>query len=277
MKYLILTWALLLTSAVAFAADVNPEQDRQAYQKHFTEAFKEVPLKEFTNGVYAIDPEGRAQWEAIEEFPPYEIAIEKGETEWNTPFANGKTYQSCFKWPVAEGLRQHYPYFDAERKMVVTLERALNECREANGEEAFGWKKGKLVDLSAYVSFQSRGKLIKVQIEGADAKAAYAEGKQFYYAKRGQLNMSCADCHIYNAGNNVRADVLSPGLGHPSHFPVYRSKWDAMGSLHRRFGGCNNNIRAKPFKAQGKEYSNLEFFLTYMSNGLPYNGPGARK
>ena len=50
-----------------------------------------------------------------------------------------------------------------------------------------------------------------------------------------------------------------------------------MGTLHRRFAGCMTNIRAKPFKAQGTEYANLEYFLTYMSNGLEFNGPGARK
>jgi sulfur-oxidizing protein SoxA len=50
-----------------------------------------------------------------------------------------------------------------------------------------------------------------------------------------------------------------------------------IGTLHRRFTGCNKQVRAKPFKAQGEEYRNLEYFLTYMSNGLTLNGPGARK
>jgi len=27
----------------------------------------------------------------------------------------------------------------------------------------------------------------------------------------------------------------------------------------------------------GEEYRNLEYFLTYMQNGLPLNGPGSRK
>lgn len=278
MKPMLLSWFLLvLASSVAFAADVDPEQDRQAFQKFFTERFSDVPLNDFGNGVYSIDKASRAQWESIEEFPPYEINIEDGEAEWNTPFANGKTYQSCFEWPLEEGIRHHYPFWDDQRQMVITLERALNECREANGEKAFKWKKGKLVDLSAFVAYQSRGKVIDVKIPNDAAKAAYADGKKFFYTKRGQLNMACADCHIYNASNRVRADVLSPALGHPSHFPVYRSKWQGMGSLHRRFAGCNNNIRAKPFKPQGSEYSNLEYFLTYMSNGLEFNGPGARK
>ena len=97
------------------------------------------------------------------------------------------------------------------------------------------------------------------------------------YAKRGQLNFACADCHVYSPGMNLRTDILSPALGQVTHFPVYRSKWGEMGTMHRRYAGCNKQVRAKPFKAQGEEYRNLEYFHTYMSNGLPVNGPGARK
>jgi sulfur-oxidizing protein SoxA len=107
--------------------------------------------------------------------------------------------------------------------------------------------------------------------------AAYKRGKNHFYAKRGQLNMSCADCHRANAGNRIRADLLSPALGHTTHFPVYRSKWGGLGTLHRRYGGCNKQVRARPHKPQSDEYRALEYFHTYMSNGLAMNGPGARK
>ena len=91
------------------------------------------------------------------------------------------------------------------------------------------------------------------------------------------MNMSCADCHVHNSGNKIRADILSPALGHATHFPVYRSKWGGLGTMHRRYGGCNKQVRAKPYKAQSDEYRALEYFHTFMSNGLEANGPGARK
>jgi len=72
-------------------------------------------------------------------------------------------------------------------------------------------------------------------------------------------------------------DHLSAGLGHPSHFPVYRSKLGKMISLHSRFYGCVRDVGAQPFDEQSEAYRNLEYFLTYMSNGLEVNGPGARK
>jgi len=140
-----------------------------------------------------------------------------------------------------------------------------------------------MAHLSAYLSYQTRNQTIKVKTpKGKKAVAAYTRGKAHFYAKRGQLNMSCADCHYYYSGEKIRADIVSPALGHVSHFPVYRNKWakkngDGMGTLHRRYGGCNKQVRAKPFKAKSTEYSALEYFETYMSNGLELNGPSQRK
>ena len=258
------------------ATETSPADDLKVYRDYFSKRFPGIPMNEFGNGVYAIDKVSRDSWEAIEEFPPYEPMIEAGETMWNTPFANGNTYGSCFGDDPAQ--RGNYPYWDAKRKMVVTLALAINECREANGEKPLKYKKGKIADLLAYMSYESRGQKINVEVpDDPDALAAYNAGKSFYFARRGQLNFSCAHCHMESSAMHVRTDILSPALGHTSGWPVYRSKWGELGTLHRRFDGCNKQVRAKPFKAQGEEYRNLEFFLTHMSNGIEYNGPSARK
>ncbi len=254
----------------------GPEDDRMAFEKYFTSKFPETPKHDFINGIYSIDPPSREQWLEIEEFPPYELSIDAGRSAWEKPFANGKGYADCFGDGAVRG---QYPYWDSGRKEIITMELAINECREANGEEPLKYGKGKLADISAYMSFMSRGQKINVIIpeDDPDALAAYERGKQFYYSKRGQLNFACIDCHGSGSGNLVRADRLSPALGHVSHWPVYRSKWGNMGTLHRRFGGCNRQVRAASFKPQSPQYRELELFLTYMSNGLEYNGPGARK
>lgn len=265
--------AMLATTA---GAVTDPEADRQAYSDYYAKRHG-IDLTAFVNGAYALNPSAYAEWQTIEEFPPYELALGEGETLWNKRFANGKTFQDCFDTTPEDGLRSKYPHWDDARKQVVTLELALNECLKSNGEKTVRWKKGPIASLSAYVAYQGRGHKIQVSVPNADALNAYEQGKQFYYAKRGQLNMSCADCHVYNSGNRVRAEMLSPGIGHTTHWPVYRSKWGEMGTLHRRFGGCNEQVRAKSFPAQGEEYRNLEYFLAYMSNGMETNGPGARK
>ena len=255
----------------------TPDEDLATWRAYFQKRFPQVPAEDFANGVYSIDPVGRENWEAIEEFPPYEAAIENGEEMWNTPFANGKTYAECF--PDGPGVEGQYPYWDKDKGMVMTLPLAINNCREANGEEPLKYKKGPIADILAYMASESRGQVINVEIPADDPRAleAYEQGKNFYFARRGQLNFSCASCHVGNSGTTLRTEILSPALGHTTHFPVYRSKWGEMGTLHRRFSGCNKQVRAKDFPAQGEEYRNLEYFMTYLNNGMELNGPGARK
>ncbi len=271
----------LLATGSAFAnkkaTDTTPEEDLKVYRDYFMKKFPGVPLNEFQNGVYAIDKVSRDSWEAIEEFPPYEPMIEEGEEMWNKPFANGKTYSSCF--PDGPAQRKNYPRWDAKRKMVVTLPMMVNECREKNGEKPLKWAKGPITRILSYMAYESRGQKTHVVIPkgDADALAAYNDGKSFYFARRGQLNFSCASCHVESAGQHIRTDILSPALGQTTGWPVYRSKWGELGTLHRRFKGCNKQVRAKPFKPQHRQYRNLEYFLTHMSNGIEYNGPSARK
>jgi len=276
-KFAVTAAALAVLCGAPLAAQATPAQDLKSFREFFMKRFPGVKLNDFGNGVYAVDADARASWEAIEEFPPYDDELAKGKELFETKFANGKTYASCFKHG-GKGIRQNYPYFDKKTGKVVTLEAAINECRVSNGEKPLKWKKGAIAELSAYMASTSKGKKLNIKVPNDKrALAIYEMGKHQFYAKRGQLNMACADCHQYNAGNRIRADILSPALGHPTHFPVYRLKWGSLGTLHRRYGGCNKQVRAKPFKAQGPEYTALEYFETYMSDGIKVNGPSSRK
>jgi len=276
-KVVTITTVIALLAGAPLATLATPEEDLKSFREYYAKRFPDTPFDDYVNGVYSIDSASRDQWEAIEDFPPYELNVEKGEELFNTPFANGKTYADCFE-NDGVSIRQNYPYFDTDTGRVVTLEMAINQCRKDNGEKPLKAKKGAIADVSAYMAYTSRGEIFNITIPDDErAMDAYERGKKHFYTKRGQLNMACADCHMYYAGNRVRADILSPALGQPTHFPVYRSKWGGLGTLHRRYGGCNEQVRAKSFKAQSEEYAALEYFHTYMSNGLEVNVPGARK
>ncbi len=256
----------------------NPEQDLKDFRAYYYNKFPDTPKEDFINGVYSIDPDSRVQWENMEEFPVYEDDIAKGEELFNTPFANGKTYAECLK-DGGVGTRQMYPYFDSDTGNIVTLEESINKCRVDNGEKPLKWKKGPIAQISAYIAYTSRGNKFNIEVPNDErALAQYERGRQHYFMKRGQLNLACADCHYYNSGMMARSELLSPTLGHVTGFPVFRhQKWGELGTLHRRLGGCNNNIRAKAFDAQSDEYKALEYFLSYLSNGLEVNGPSSRK
>ena len=162
-----------------------------------------------------MDADLRKQWEAKEEFPPYEFALEQGKEMFATPFKNGKSYADCFP-NQGIGIRQNYPYFDEKAGKVITLELALNLCREANGESPYSYVKDEMAALTAYMAYTSRGKPFDIKIPN-DPRAleAYENGKKYFYQRRGQLNFSCASCHVQSPGQRIRTEVLAPGARHP--------------------------------------------------------------
>jgi sulfur-oxidizing protein SoxA len=268
---------LFAAAASARAADiVNPEADFKAFRDYFTKRLPNVPLNDFVNGPYSMDADLRKQWEAIEDFPPYDFAVDRGKDMFATPFKNGKTYGDCFP-NKGVGIRQNYPYFDEKSGQVITLELALNQCRQANGEEPLSDVKDEMASLTAYMAFTSRGKPFDIKIPNDPrALAAYENGEEYFYSRRGQLNFSCASCHVQNPGQHIRTEVLAPALGLLNAMPIYRSEWNGMGTINRRFVTCNSQVRGVPLEPQDENYRDVEYYLSYMANGLPISGPGAR-
>ena len=265
------------TAQPLLATDVgDPQADFKAFRKYFTERFSKVPLNDFVNGPYSMDQGLRKQWKAIDEFPPYEFAVEQGKQMFATPFKNGKTYADCFP-NKGVGVRQMYPMFDAKSGEVITLEVAVNKCREANGEAPLDYTKDDMAAVTAYMAFTSRGKPLDIKIpDDPRALAAYKKGEQYFYSRRGQLNFSCASCHVQSPGEHIRTEVLAPALGITAALPIYRSAWGGMGTTTRRFRTCNEQTRGVPLAGGDELYRDVEYYLSYMANGLPISGPGSR-
>lgn len=285
----LLTTTLLISmtgvSAVSFAG-TDPEAERKALVKYFMDTHgstqfegRPVKIEDFRLGSYIFDADKYAQLKSVEEFPPYVDHIEVGEKLWKKPFANGKTYASCAGFTDAKAVRAKYPYFDDARGEVINLDQAVNECRKANSEKEFeyGGKDKDLDKIMAYLGNESRGQKINVQINSPGALEAYNLGEMVFHTRRGQLNQSCANCHVSSAGRRIRSDLLSPIVGHTTHFPTYRANDNDLVSLQKRYVGCMDSVRAFPFKANGKELKALEFYEAYMSNGLEIDAPGYRQ
>jgi sulfur-oxidizing protein SoxA len=269
--------ALASMVAASSAADtIDPVADAKAFRNYFTQKFPKLKLEDFVNGPYSMNEDMHRQWEEKEQFPPYDFSLDLGKELFAKPFKTGKSYADCFA-DGGIGIRQNYPYFDEKEGKVVTLELALNRCREANGEAPISYVKDDMAALTAYMAFTSRGKPFDIKIPN-DPRAleAYQNGKRYFYTRRGQLNFSCASCHVQNPGERIRAEVLAPALGILNAMPIYRSEWGGMGTISRRFTTCNSQIRGVPLDPQSDEYRDLEYYLSYVSNGLPISGPGAR-
>jgi len=292
--------ALATSALTAGEFNVQAEKDRKALVNYFEAKFqnasknqstffpyasveelekgyeKNLKHKDFGIGSYSYAKDAKAQYEEIKEMPPYEDAVDAGEELYNKKFKNGKSFASCFPNTKIGG---NYPYFDESRKEVISISSAINECLVSNGEKKWNMKKGKMASLEAYFAFSSTEaeKKVDIKISSKEASDAYERGKEFYYSQRGYLKLSCATCHIQGAGQRVRNEKLSPLLGQTTHFPVYRLKWDGLGTLERRMAGCVKDQGQVPPKANSVVMKELLYFMAYMSNGMNVDGPDIRK
>ena len=272
-KLLILLTVLGVAGSTTLTAQADPQSDLKEFQGFFKKKFSDVPFDDYSNGVYALDKGARGEWEGLMEFPPYDLELEIGKKLWGTPFKNGKTYASCMTREP-----QTYPYWDNAKNELRTLEADINDCLKKNNEPVYkDLDKGEMADITAYFRSMHRGKRVSVDLSNPKAVAVYEKGKQFYWARRGQLNFACSTCHVGNAGKFIRGDSLSAGLGHGTGFPVYRGKDGHLTTLHHRYTGCNKQVRAAAYKPQSDEYKALELYETYMNTGLPLTAPSYRR
>ena len=208
---------------------------------------------------------------------PAFVWVDVGKSAWGKVEGKaGKSCASCHN-DAAKSMRgviAQYPVYDKKLKKMVALQAKINmERKQRMGAKPKKWESDYMLGMAAYIGLQSRGMSVNVSIAGP-AKKFYDKGKAFYEQRRGLLDMSCKQCHIDNAGKMARSNLLSYGM--PNGFPTFRLKWQKVGSLHRRFAGCNKNIRAKPYKRGSPEYTNLELYIRHRANGLPIETPSVR-
>jgi sulfur-oxidizing protein SoxA len=260
----------------------DPEKNAATFFPYSTEdelknnIIKGIKHMDFGIGNYAFNKAGVATYEEIKEMPPYENDIDAGAALYEKKFANGNSLAICFPDPTIAG---DYPMFDESTKSVVSLTQAINDCVTSNGEKKWNEKKGDMASVQGFFANKTKEaeKKVNIKIESAEAAAAYERGKEFYYTQRGYLNLSCATCHVQGAGQRVRNESLSQLLGHTTHFPVYRLKWQGLGTLERRMEGCVKDQGQNPPKPSSKTMKELLYFMAYMSNGMAVDGPDVRK
>lgn len=270
--------ALLLGALLAVAglnAVASPEQDRKALLKHYKEILPNIKFNDYVYGTLAMSQDAMDQYNSIMEFPSFSMDVDEGRQIWDTPFKNGKKFASCFP-KKGKNAAAIYPIFDKAAGKVVTFEGAINACLKKNGEDELKYGSRGMGILTAYAKSLSDNAKVNVQVKGKGALAAYESGKKYYYERRGQLNFACSTCHVDNAGKYTRSEQLSQLPGQASHFPVFRQGTELV-TLQARFKQCNKNTRMPILEMNSEDSNNLEYFMTYMSNGLKMKTPVFRK
>lgn len=207
---------------------------------------------------------------------PGMVFVDRGLDAWNkTMGKNGESCAGCHEGPESmKGLRTVLPRVDAKSGKLMIMEDYINSCvTNEMGLEAWGVTSDKMKDMMALISIQSRGEVVNVAIDGP-AQSFWEHGKEIYYTRFGQLEMSCANCHEGNYGRMIRADHLSQGQ--VNGFPTYRLKDAGILSAQQRFVGCVRDTRAETFKAGSDEFKALELYVASRGNGLSIEGVSVR-
>ena len=208
---------------------------------------------------------------------PGMIFVEQALDNWNkVEGTEGKSCASCHGAPEESmvGVRASYPKWDETMGKVATIEMEINNCRTTRmGAEPWKYTGGKMTAMNALISTESRGMPVNVAIDGP-AQSAWEHGKEMYYTRTGQLELSCASCHEQHYGDKIRAETLSQGQ--INGFPSYRLKNGKLNSIHARFKGCVRDTRAQTYKPGSQDFVDLELYVASRGNGLSVTGPSVR-
>ncbi|HYC45160.1 MAG TPA: sulfur oxidation c-type cytochrome SoxA [Burkholderiales bacterium] len=209
---------------------------------------------------------------------PGMLWVTRGERLWREPpHAAAKACADCHAdaSKSMKGVATRYPRSDPGAARLVNLSDRVNICRARHQRaEPLPLESDALLSLSAYVTHQSRGMPMAVSIDIHNARD-FERGRERYYRRLGQMNLSCAHCHDRNWGRTLYNEKVSQG--HPTGWPGYRLEWQTFGSLQRRLRACYSGLRAEMPEYGARELVELELFLAWRAYGLPIESPGVRR
>ncbi len=253
----------VLLAALPLAAAATPEESKAQISSRLQQQLPALSREDYAAGSAAMDEALRVQVE--QNAGAAASIVEAGKKTWTEKFRDGRSLAGCFP-NGGRRIAASYPLWDTRVKRVVTLEFAINQCRKAHGEALFDIDGDTMATVLAYVRSLSNGQKLAVRVPAA-AQPAFERGRRMYFTRMGQRNFACASCHVQGAGKRYDESVLSPAIGQATHWPEIRGA--AAVTLQARIRECLGRMGAAPFAAGSDELNELEYYLTYLSNGLP--------
>ncbi|MHA1114392.1 MAG: sulfur oxidation c-type cytochrome SoxA, partial [Alphaproteobacteria bacterium] len=152
------------------------------------------PLDELLSG-WLFRSEETQQLEEDDFGNPAMVLVDQAADTWGEiDGSEGKSCESCHDEVEIGmvGVRAGYPKWKESAKRPFTLENQINECRETRmGAEPWKWESVEMLGMTALVGLQSRGMPVNVDSTGP-MQSWHDTGKELYYTRVGQLDMSCA-------------------------------------------------------------------------------------
>jgi sulfur-oxidizing protein SoxA len=191
--------------------------------------------------------------------------LERGKALWTRKFKDGRSLASCYP-NGGRRIASAYPLYDSRVKRVVTLEMSINQCLKVHKEPLLETSDAQTMGvLTAYLRSLAAGRKIAVRVPAA-AESRFEQGRRLYFTRFGQRNFACASCHVQNAGRIYADQVLSGVVGQAARWPFIRNGQAV--TLQMQIRDCLDRMGAAPFGPGSDEMNDLEYFLTYLSNGV---------
>lgn len=255
--------------AIASPADVKAEIESRLHAQ-----LPSLATKDYALGSAAFDEGLRAAQEAHGDAA--KAAVARGAALWKRKFKDGRSLASCFP-NGGRRVAVAYPQYHPRLKLVFTLEMAINQCLKTHRQPLLEYTDPDMAAITAYVRSLANGYRIAVRVPVA-AQAHFEQGRRLYFSRLGQRNFACASCHVLGAGKRYADVPLSPAIGQAARWPFVRDLGQPptgtgpnveVRTLQMQVRACLERMGAAPFAAGSEELNDLEYFLTYLSNGLP--------
>lgn len=255
--------AAALASLAAACALASPAAVKGDIESRLHAQLPGVESRDYALGAAAFDEELRAREDA--QGDAAKAIVARGAALWKRKFKDGRSLASCFP-NGGRRVAAYYPQYHPRLKLVFTLEMAINQCLKAHREAQLDYTDPQTMGaITAYVRSLSNGQRIRVRVPAA-AEVHFENGRRMYFSRLGQRNFACASCHVVAAGKRYGDVPLSPAIGQAVRWPFIRGA-EAI-TLQAQIRACLERMGAAPFPAGSEELNDLEYFLTYLSNGL---------
>ena len=203
------------------------------------------------------------------------FALDRGEKLFK-PLNLKRRFANCLgaKKGKLKGLRAGYPRWRDDLKHVAGLEEVIEVCAAKQGLILQNGSYDNSA-VSIYLASLSNGMPINIDVSKGPMKDAFERGRHLFHARVGAFNFACSSCHTHNFGKRLRGNSITTIYGDAAHYPVYRTQY-MLQSLQLRFAECNLDTRTQPLQPGSRPYTDLEVFVTALTNGYPVTVPAER-
>jgi sulfur-oxidizing protein SoxA len=155
-----------------------------------------------------------------------------------------------------KGLRARYPMYRADLKRIAGLEEVIESCAAREGRVLQNGSYDNSA-VSLFVAGRSNGMPINVDVSKGVLREAFERGRKLFHTR------------------TLRGTTVTTPYGDAAHFPVYRTRYQLQ-SMHLRFIECNLDAGTQALLPGSRAYTDLEVFMTALTNGYPVSVPSER-